>query len=69
MNYFNFRVKGESICIMLCSGLKSAHLYIHLNEFQNGGWKQTWEDMDISTSMANAMLTSFRRLDGLDNFL
>ena len=54
---------------MLCSGLKSGHLYIHLNEFQNGGWKQTWEDMDINTSMVNAMLTSFRRLDGLDNFL
>ena len=64
-----FRIKGESICIMLCSGLNSGHLYIHSNEFQNGGWKQTWEDMDINTSMVNAMLTSFRRLDGLDNFL
>ena len=46
-----------------------AQLYIHSNEFQNGGWKQTWEDMDINTFMVNAMLTSFRRLDGLDNFL
>ena len=53
----------------LCSGLDSGHLYIHSNEFQNGGWKQMWEDMDINTSMVNAMLTSFRRLDGLDNFL